>query len=234
MWWWTDCWSAGSGRSAAAVVRIAIAIALLMLLDRLRELAPIAHRWQSIAAVENSVVIASRIEVVADRPIERWIQAEVDRDDRFRSLHRVTDLTALRARTAAALDEMQRRYPRSAIRGVRIYATMYQIPASPAPARLAAHDLGILGEVIGGVWDTRELPIADDQVSLAEDPALEAAALTLYRDGLVVAGPAPQPDASGWLRIPSGRDMVVLVAQLRSADGVMRPYVIARRVEPYW
>jgi hypothetical protein len=190
---------------------------------------------QPYAVHQTYELIAGRIELVTDRPIERWIQAEIDRDYGYRTLHRETDREALHARVVVVLDELQHRYPALAIRGVRVYVTMYQVPAYPAPARLETHDLGILGELVGGAWTTHELPVSTgSRVSLAADPALTGAALELYRDGLPATGPPPTPDAAGALQLPPGRDMLHLVARLPGADGVVRPYVVARRVKGYW
>jgi hypothetical protein len=180
-------------------------------------------------------LIAGRIELVTDRPIEPGIQAAIDRDYVYRTLHRETDRDALHARMIVLLDELRRRYPALAIRGVRIYVAAYQVPAYPAPARLEAHDLGILGELIDGSWTTHYLAVsASNRVSLAADPALSGAALALYRDGLPASGPPPAPDATGVVQLPPGRDMIHLVARLPGPDGASRPYLVARRVNAYW
>jgi uncharacterized membrane protein YphA (DoxX/SURF4 family) len=180
-------------------------------------------------------MIAGRIELVTDRPIDAWIQAEIDRDYGFRTLHRETDLGVLRARTAVTLDELRRRFPTLALRGVRVYATMYQVPAYPAAARLEPHDLGILGELVDGSWITHAVALpADGRIALAADPALAGAPLMLYRDGLPVPGPPPVPDAAGTVQLPAGRDMLYLIARVAGPGGVVRPYVVVRRVRGYW
>jgi len=180
-------------------------------------------------------LIAGRIELVTDRPIERRIQAEIDRDYVYRALHRETDRDALHARTLVVLDELRHRYPALALRGVRVYVTMYQVPAYPAPARLEAHDLAIFSELVDGTWTSyyRALPTSG-RVSLAADPALARAPLALYRNGLPVADPPPAPDATGTVQLPAGRDMLHLVARLPGPDGEVRPYLVARRTNGYW
>ena len=179
-------------------------------------------------------LIAGRVELVTDRPIERWIQAEIDGNYVYRTLHRETDRDALRARTAVVLDELRHRYPALAIRGVRVYVTMYQAPAYPAPAHLEAHDLGILGELVDDVWTSHYLAFpGNGRISLAADPALAGAALALYRDGLPSTCPPRSPD-TGSLQLPPGRDMLHLVARLPGPDGVARPYLVTRRTTAYW
>jgi uncharacterized membrane protein YphA (DoxX/SURF4 family) len=179
-------------------------------------------------------LIAGRIELVTDHPIEPWIQAEIDRDYVYRTLHRESDRDALHARTGVLLDQVRHRYPALAVRGVRVWVTMYQVPAYPAPARLVAHDLGIFGELVDGTWTTHYLALpATGRISLAADPALAGAPLALYRDGLPAADP-PVADPAGMLQIPPGRDMLHLVARLSGSDGVVRPYLVARRTNAYW
>ena len=190
---------------------------------------------QPYAEHQTYELIAGRIELVTDRPIERWVQGEIDRDYVYRTLHREADRDALHARTVVLLDELHHRYPALAIRGVRVYVTMYQVPAYPAPARLVAHDLGILGELVDSTWTTHYVALPrSGRISLAADPALAGAPLVLYRDGLPAADPPPAPDATGAVQLPAGRDMLHLVARLPGPDGVVRPYLIARRTNAYW
>lgn len=178
-------------------------------------------------------LVAGRIELVAGRPIEPSIQAEVDRDYVYRALHRETDRDRLRTRTAAIVDELRRRYPAHAIRGVRVYVTMYQAPAYPAPARLEAHDLGVLGEFVDGRWISHHVALpASGRISLAADPALSRAAFVVYRNGLPWTYPSPAGD--GALQLPPGRDMLHVVARVAGPDGVVRPYLVARRTGDYW
>jgi hypothetical protein len=190
---------------------------------------------QPYAEHQTYELIAGRIELVADRPIERWVQGEIDGDAVARSLHFEADRDALHARVTVLLDELRRRYPALAIRGVRVYITMYQAPAYPGPARLEPHDLGIFGELVDGVWTTHYRPLpGTGRISLAEDPAVAGAALALYRDGLPTPGSPPAPDAAGMLQLPPGPGMLHLVARLPGPDGVMRPYLVARRTPRYW
>ncbi|HEX4417264.1 MAG TPA: hypothetical protein VH165_05155 [Kofleriaceae bacterium] len=200
-------------------------------------------------------LIAGRIEVITGGPpddppddpldspiglpispsISPEIQAEIDRDYVYRALHRELDPGVLRARVIVVRDELRRRYPALAIRGVRVYITMYQAPAYPAPARLAAHDLGVLGELVDDTWTSHYVALPrSGRISIAADRALAGAPLALYRDGLPAAGPPPVPDAAGTLALPPGRDTLHLVAALSGADGVVRPYLVARRTRDYW
>jgi len=179
-------------------------------------------------------LVAGRIELVTDRSIAPQIQADIDRDYAFRTLHRETDMAALRARTVVVRDELIRRYPALGIRGVRIYVTVFEVPAYPAPARLVAHDVGVLGELVDGAWTSRCVAIpSTGRLPLAAEPALAGASLAIYRDG-VPAGPAPAADATGALQLPAGRDMLHVVARLPGSDGVVRPYLVARRTTAYW
>ena len=139
----------------------------------------------------------------------------------------------LRVRAAVLLDELRRRYRELAIHGVRIYVTMYQAPAYPAPARLEAHDIGVLGELVDERWVSHCVALpGTGRTSLAADPALAGAALALYRNGLPSTLPPLAPDRT--LQLPPGRDMLHLVAQLPGPDGVMRPYLVGRRTQRYW
>jgi hypothetical protein len=190
---------------------------------------------QPYAQHQSYELVAGRIELVTDHPIEPWIQAEIDRGYAYRTLPREADRDALHARVVTLLADLQRRYSSLAIRGVRVYVTMYQVPAYPAPARLEPHDIGILGELVDGSWIARGVPVPiTGRVSLAAEPGLAGAALALYRDGLPAAGPPPTPDAAGALQLPPGRDMLHVVARLPGSDGVVRPYLVAYRLRPYW
>jgi hypothetical protein len=42
------------------------------------------------------------------------------------------------------------------------------------------------------------------------------------------------PDATGTLALRPGRDTLHLVAVLPGADGVVRPYLVARRTKDSW
>lgn len=171
----------------------------------------------------------------ADRPIEPWIQAEIDRDYVYRTLHREHDVANLRARMVGLLGDLRARYPQLGIRGVRVYVTTYQVPAYPAEARLHPHDLGILGELVDDRFVSHLVPLGRDDVArVGGDPAITRdVPLALYRDGL----PAPeQPTLAGdgAIALPHGRDMLHVVATLPGPDGVARPYLLARRVNGYW
>ncbi len=161
-------------------------------------------------------LIGGRIELVSDVPIATWQQAEIDRDYVYRTLHRERDRAQLHARMVVLLAELRQRYPALGIRGVRVYITTYQAPAYPAPARLVAHDVAIFGELIGETW-----------ISHYGDAPAPGAPLALYRDGLPVAAPTTGA-------IPPGTDMIHVVEQLPGPDGVVRPYLLARRTNGYW
>ena len=190
---------------------------------------------QPYAEHQTYEMLGGRIELVAERPIEHWMQAEIDRDYVYRTLHRETDRDRLHTRAIVLVEDLQRRFPAVGIHGVRIYVTMYQVAVYPVPARLAAHDLGILGELVDGTWTSHwSAASSAGRVSLAADPALAGAELALYREGLPAAGPAPVAGGGGTFQFPPGRDAFHLVARLPGPEGVVRPYLIARRVRAYW
>ena len=166
-------------------------------------------------------LIGGRIELVSNVPVAAWQQGEIDRDYIYRTLHRELDREALHARMVVLLAELNTRYPALGVRGVRVYITTYQAPAYPAPARLTPHDLAIYGELVDGVWVTH-----------VGEPRPAGPPLALYRDGLPVDEPVAI--ANGAVVMPVGRDMIHVVVRLPGADGIVRPYLVARRTNGYW
>ena len=168
-------------------------------------------------------VVAGRVEVIADHPVPADVQAEVDRNYVYRTLYTILRSDALRARCEIARTELRARYPELEIRGVRVYSTAYLAPAYPAPASFERRDLGVLGELRDDVWVDHADALPRDATSFSP-PA--GASVTVYRDGLPPADPA----APGPIALPAGASAIDIVAPLPGADGVSRPFVIARRL----
>jgi hypothetical protein len=171
-------------------------------------------------------VVGGRVEPIADAPVPAAVQAEIDRDYILRSMPNELHEGALHTRCEIALASLRQRYPQLAIRGVRVLATAFQAPAYPAPAVLERHDLGVLGELIGTTWVSHDRVLPATATVFGPLPA--GAPIALYRDGLPITAPAAGAD--GQIALPGGTAAVDVVATLPGADGVPRPFVIARRI----
>jgi hypothetical protein len=90
-------------------------------------------------------VEGDHFEVLADQPIPPYAQKWFDHQNRGTAM--VLDPDELHRRLEAVLGQAQRRYPALAIHGVRLYLTIFEAPAYPAPARFEAHPVAIVGEL---------------------------------------------------------------------------------------
>jgi hypothetical protein len=79
-------------------------------------------------------------------------------DYQYRTVLQVRDAGELERKLAAILHDAKTRYPETKL--VRVYLTIFQTPAYPAPARFEAHPIAIMGEYDGAFRShlTRTLP----------------------------------------------------------------------------
>jgi hypothetical protein len=70
-------------------------------------------------------------------------------DYTYRTIIQVHDATELQKRLAGILSDAQGRFPSAGVTRVRVWLTIFETPAYPAPARFEAHPLAILGEYDG-------------------------------------------------------------------------------------
>jgi hypothetical protein len=84
-------------------------------------------------------------EVTAERPIDAPLQSWFDHA--HRDIETVRDPVALRRELTAILAEARRAYPGYRVRSLRVWLTIFEAPAYPAPAHLERHPIAILGEV---------------------------------------------------------------------------------------
>jgi hypothetical protein len=80
-------------------------------------------------------------DLTLDHRTQRWI------DHAHRTVHVVRDPDELERRLRDVLARAQHFYPDWHIRGIRLWITVYEAPAHPAPARFDRHRIAILGEL---------------------------------------------------------------------------------------
>lgn len=157
--------------------------------------------------------VAARYEVVSAAPVRPVTQNWLQRNYFARSLYRNPRAAELRAGVRSIFEHLQRTEPAAQVTALRLWATTYQVPAYPAPARLVPHDLGILVEVTA--HETRAYV---DEAAAAQR---SAAGCTLFREGLAVADTTAAPTGrkkTTWTR----------VCPRPSAIGGMAPFVTMR------
>lgn len=91
------------------------------------------------------VVPGDRFEVISDQPIDARAQRWIDQMNR--RLYLVTDAALYEKRLRAIYADVQARFGRFGIRGLRHYLTLFEAPAYPAPARFEPHRLAEMGEL---------------------------------------------------------------------------------------
>lgn len=91
-------------------------------------------------------VAADHFEVTCDRPLDISIQRWFDHANR--GTFRIRDPKQLEKRLRAILGTAQKRWPSWPIRGVRLWLTIYEAPAYPAPAHFEQHPIAVMGEVL--------------------------------------------------------------------------------------
>jgi hypothetical protein len=117
------------------------------------------------------------------------------------------------------------------VSGVRLWLSVFEAPAYPAPARLDRVDIAIIGELDAAGLRTALGALAADRIAVSPAAAqgvdLSGASLSVMRDDV----PPPQPIAAtavptGWqLAEPLAGDPVYLVATPRGAA----PWLVASR-----
>ncbi|MGE5187044.1 MAG: hypothetical protein ACM31C_33565 [Acidobacteriota bacterium] len=95
-------------------------------------------------------VATGHFEVFANAPAPPYVQEWFDHTNRTTIAARAPD--ELHRRLAAIVAQAQHRWPDFGIRGVRLWLTIYEAPAVPAPAHFVAHPLAIVAELQGGVF----------------------------------------------------------------------------------
>lgn len=84
-------------------------------------------------------------EVTAERPVDPPLQRWFDHAHRDLETVRAPDV--LRRDLVAILANARRAYPSYGVRSLRVWLTIFEAPAYPAPAHLERHPIAILGEV---------------------------------------------------------------------------------------
>lgn len=74
-------------------------------------------------------------------------------DYQYRTVLQVRDARELERRLAAIVTDARSRYPATKL--VRVYLTIFEVPAYPAPARFEAHPIAIMGESDGTAFRSR-------------------------------------------------------------------------------
>ena len=140
-------------------------------------------------------VVGGTYEVIADAPAfddkrQRWL------DHSHRFVHAVRNPDELHRRLKNVLERVQHFYPDWKVRGIRLWITVFETPAYPAPPGFERRRIAVLGELLPdgtfrtmlGKLDASSLEVVPRNVELAPD-----ARLTYFRDEtpMPIAVPAP-------------------------------------------
>ena len=90
-------------------------------------------------------VVGGRFDVTSDPPLDLAAQRWFDHSNR--NMHESRDPAQLHARLVAMLAQAQRRFPTYTFHRIRLYLTLFEAPAYPAPAHFEPHPIAILGEL---------------------------------------------------------------------------------------
>ncbi len=123
-----------------------------------------------------------------DLAAQRWF------DHSNRGMHEVRDPDQLRARLTVMLAQAQKRFPTYTFHTVRLYLTLFEAPAYPAPAHFEPHPVAVVGELsTDGTFRTM-LGSVDGTAITLHPRNVDASAVTLtsVRDNL----PTPLPLAA--------------------------------------
>jgi hypothetical protein len=124
-------------------------------------------------------VVAGTYEVISEVPVypaaQRWL------DHIHRNVQAVRDPVELEKRLRDVLAQLQHFYPDFRAHGIRLWITVFEAPAYPAPAQFAKKPIALLGEIAAdGTFHTmlgkRELP-ADTRLVYYRDERAEAIAV---------------------------------------------------------
>jgi hypothetical protein len=145
-------------------------------------------------------VVGGTYEVIADAPAfdekrQRWLEHA------HRNVHAVRNPDELHRRLANVLERVQRYYPDWQVRGIRLWVTVFETPAYPAPPGFERKRIALLGEILPdgtfrtmlGKLTASALHVVPRNVELAPD-----AQLTYFRDDKPqpVGVPAPLSGSS--------------------------------------
>jgi hypothetical protein len=169
-------------------------------------------------------------EAISDRPLDDHAQRWVDHMNR--RLYVVTDPVMFEKRLRLILADMQRRFPALGIHGLRHSLAIFEAPAYPAPARLQAHPLAVMGEIDAAGTFRTMLGTLDDTGVTLRPRALDAAGATLvaYRDDDLAPHPLTAPRTGD--RFTTGRiagDPLYVVAIVGGT-----PWLVASRKAWRW
>jgi hypothetical protein len=167
-------------------------------------------------------VAADHFEVLSDQPIDAAMQRWFDHA--HRGMETVRDPAQLRARLTALVDQARERYPDTGIHGVRLYLTIFEAPAYPAPAHFEPYPIAIVGELRDGELRTA-LGRLDGERAVPAPSGLDLAGarFVYYRDD------EPQPIAMTSDRVGEGDPIYAVVI---TADGL--PWLVASHAEWHW
>ncbi|HUQ02342.1 MAG TPA: hypothetical protein VM261_07585 [Kofleriaceae bacterium] len=169
--------------------------------------------------------------------LEDWIHSGFV----YRKLHRIDDPETLRTRLGEILDNLRRRYPGVPVDAVQLWCTVYHVPAYPAPPRLEAHDVGLMGELTaGGAWTsamTRAEPLGGGEVALSIPVALDrpGARVIARVDGDLAPRPLPVERRGHSVVIAPPEGTIVMIAlETTRPDGTPLSLLLARRSRNAW
>lgn len=143
-------------------------------------------------------LVGSTFEIAGDVPIDPNAQRWVDHQHRF--MHSVRNADELQRRLANVLERMKYFYYGYNPRGVRLWVTIFEVPAYPGPARFAKTRMAILGEItpdgtfrtlLGNVNTDSEHGFVELRPHNVEVPP--DTTLVYYRDDVPQAIPVPVP-----------------------------------------
>jgi hypothetical protein len=149
----------------------------------------------------------------------------------YRWLWRERDPDALRQTLANVLAEARDAWPGATFTGTRMWLSIFQAPAYPAPARLDRSDIAVLGELDGGAFHSAiGTLLPDGRTWIAPPSAPELTGMQLFeiRDDLPVPVLVPaQPTPTGFvLAAPLRGDPIYLIGR---TAGQGQPWLLAFR-----
>jgi hypothetical protein len=118
------------------------------------------------------------VEPAIDLPTQRWF------DHSNRGMFEERDPNRLHTRLTTMWRQAERRYPELRLQRVRLYLTMYEAPAYPAPAHFDAHPVALVGELdADGTFKTMVGPYEPNKITPhPENVDATGATFGYYRD----------------------------------------------------
>lgn len=152
------------------------------------------------------------LELVASQPVPASLEEELDHT--YSKSFRVRDREQLRARLEGILGHARQLHPSTT--GVRLYYTILEVPAYPAPARVDRRAIALLGELdTGGAFHSLlgSTHYERDEIVLAPgEPVSSDATLEYYVDGRAEPHPLAASGGPPWrVRRPPGRTLTYVV-----------------------